>query len=232
MDANRAEHHINMEEIAGGWHKQDVAKAQRDLVIKELSNAEQVLPFAAFMRAMDIIRLTGGTLLDIGCGCGHYGVLCERLYPGIHYHGTDVSAAMIAEAKQLAPLGRFRVCEFNDNEFGTFDIVLISQVVETMDDPPAMLKLALDNVARYVILNRIRITDKESHRIEETTYCGNIGQDWLWNMEEIEAIIAQYGKVLDRSIWDNENQATFVIERVEDGEPTIRSCCGDSCACS
>lgn len=201
-----------MQAIAGGWHTIEVARAQRDLVLNELSHADRVAPYIGFTWAMDIIGLKEGKLLDVGCGCGHYGVLCERLYPGIHYHGTDASAAMISEAKQLAPLGMFRVCEFRDNEFGTFDTVLLSQVVELMDDPPAMLRLALDSAERYIILNRIRLTNEPSHRITEPTYCGNVGNEWLWNITEIEAIVKEYGKILDKSVWDNGNEATFVVQ--------------------
>ncbi len=69
-------------------------------------------------------------LLDVGCGVGHYGVLCEKYYPRLQYYGTDASAAMIEQAKLLVPLGYLDVLEFRENYPGDFDIVLASQAIE------------------------------------------------------------------------------------------------------
>lgn len=199
--------------ITGGWDRVDVAKAQLRLVTSELQNADHVLPFAEFVKAMEATGVAVGRLLDVGCGVGHYGVLCERHFPFIKYHGTDASAAIIAEAQLLAPLGVFEVREFADNDFEWFDIVLASQVIEIAGgDCFANLCLLLSRARHFVILNRIRLADnRPSYAITETTYCGCSGHEWLWNLDEIEHVILKYGKIIHRSIWDNGNQATFVI---------------------
>lgn len=201
--------------MLGGWDKTDVAQAQLTLVTTELANMDTVGPFIAFRCAMQQIGPPkGATLLDVGCGVGHYGVLCERYFPGVRYYGSDAYEPMIARARLLAPLGGFSVCEFTDNAFGAYDIVLISQVVEMMPDPPAMLRLALFRCEHTVILHRIRLTPDASHAIEETTYCGNVGHEWLWNMAELRALIADFGVVRHCSLWDN--LATMVIEVTHD----------------
>jgi 2-polyprenyl-3-methyl-5-hydroxy-6-metoxy-1,4-benzoquinol methylase len=182
--------------MIGGWDKADVADAQLALVTTELGHVDTVGPFIAFGWAMEqIAPPKGATLLDVGCGVGHYGALCERYWPGVLYYGSDAFEPMIARARLLAPLGGFSVCPFGDNAFGAYDIVLISQVVETMPDPPAMLRLALSLCLHTVILHRIRLTLDASHEIEETTYCGNVGHEWLWNMAELRALVADYGIV-------------------------------------
>lgn len=199
----------------GGWDKPDVAQAQLELVTMELSHMDNVGPFVAFRWAMEQIGPPkGAALLDVGCGCGHYGVLCERYFPGVYYYGSDAYAPMIERAELLAPLGGFSVCEFADNAFGAFDIVLISQVVEMLPDPPAMLRLALGRCKGIVILHRIRLTPDASHAIEETTYCGNVGCEWLWNMDELRALIDDYGIVRYCSLWAD--QATMVVEVQDD----------------
>ena len=71
-----------MTSIPGGWDRPEVAEAQRELVIGELCNAD-TLPFKAFVDAMNSEGLRTGSLLDVGCGVGHYGVLCERHLPAI-----------------------------------------------------------------------------------------------------------------------------------------------------
>lgn len=197
--------------ITGGWDRVDVAKAQLKLVTSELQDADHVLPFAEFVKAMEATGVTVGRLLDVGCGVGHYGVLCERHFPFIKYHGTDASAAIIVEAQLLAPLGVFEVREFADNDFEWFDIVLASQVIEIAGNCWQNLRLLLSRSKNFVILNRIRLTKEPSHPIEESTYCGCSGHEWLWNRSEIERVIWKYGEIVHRSIWDNGNQATFVI---------------------
>ena len=82
---------------------------------------------------------------------------------------------MIEQARLLVPLGRFSVREFHDNDFADYDIVLTGQTIEQTDDPPESLDWLLTHARRYIILNRIRLTAEESHRIIEGTYCGNIG---------------------------------------------------------
>lgn len=202
--------------IVGGWDRPEVAEAQRELVIRELSQDSMTVgPYAAFRWAMDTIGLERATLLDVGCGVGHYAVLCERFYPGVHYHGTDLSDIMTVYARLLAPLSTFSVCEFRDNRFEDFDIVLASQVVEMTDDPPGALDILLTRARRFVILNRIRLTIEVSHRIAEATYAGNMGQNWLWNLVRLTHFIEARAMIVARNDWAT-GHATFVIKRRDD----------------
>ena len=78
--------------IVGGWDRADVVAAQHALVMRELASDAEIGPYAAFRWAMGIINLEyRKSLLDAGCGVGHYGVLCDRFYPRVQYHGTDLS---------------------------------------------------------------------------------------------------------------------------------------------
>lgn len=225
-----------MGEIVGGWDRQDVARAQWSLVRQELkADPATIGPYAAFQWAMDIIGLKDATLLDVGCGVGHYAILCKRLYPDIRYHGTDISQAMIDQARQIAPLATFSVCDFKDNAFEDYDIILAGQVVEQLDNPPASLDLLLTLARRYIILNRIRLTHAaESHRIEETTYCGNMGRTWLWNREDIIQRIEEYAQIVAVNDWATD-QVTFVVKRREENDQPAELCgCANACtgACS
>lgn len=223
-----------MGKIVGGWDRPEVAQAQYDLVLKELSaDPATIGPYAAFLWAMGIvfaippdvlfleklyIEKRQSTLLDAGCGVGHYGVLCERFYPNTQYHGTDISQATIDQARQLAPLSTFSVCDFKDNDFGDYDIVLAGQTIEQLDDPPAMLDLLLMRARRYIILNRIRLTPDESHRIEEGTYCGEMGRTWLWNRADITRRIEKCAQIVAVNDWWATDQMTFVVKRRENDE--------------
>lgn len=190
--------------LNGRWDKPEVAVAQRDWILGELQDADHVQPFVAFDWAMRETHITGGTILDVGCGCGHYGILCERNYPYIVYYGTDASLAMIAQARVLAPLGHFSVKDFFQNDFDVFDIVLASQVIEFLPDRWAALECLLKHATGYVILNRIRLTPEPSHEIDEATYCGNMGREWLWNELELVTKISQFATVIGRYGFDSQ----------------------------
>lgn len=217
--------------IPGGWDQPAVAAAQRELVIRELSQDSMTVgPYAAFRWAMDTIGLERGSLLDAGCGTGGYGVLCERFYPGINYHGTDLSDIMTVYARLLAPLGTFSVCEFCANKFEDYDIVLTGQTVEQTDDPLGSLDILLTRARQYIILNRIRLTQETSHRIKEETYCSNVGRNWLWNLNEITQFIEARAVIVAQNIWATD-QVTFVVKRRENDERSELCGCADACAC-
>jgi len=204
-----------MDKIVGGWDLPEVAAAQHALVIRELTEhtTAPVGPYVAFRWAMDMIGLEYASLLDVGCGCGHYAVLCERFYPHVNYHGTDVSDPMTVYARQLAPLSTFSVCEFRDNKFGDYDIILASQVLEQLDFPLDALDTILLRARQYVILNRIRLTPDVSHRITEATYAGNVGRNWLWNLDDIMQRIEQRAKIVAINTELSANQVTIVARR-------------------
>ena len=204
-----------MDKIIGGWNLPEVAAAQHALVIQELTEdaTAPVGPYAAFRWAMDTIGMEYASLLDAGCGCGHYAVLCERFYPHVRYHGTDVSDPMTVYARQLAPLSTFSVCEFHDNRFGDYDIVLAGQVMEMMDDPPEALDFLLERARQWVILNRIRLTPDVSHRITEETYSGNMGHNWLWNLDDIIQRIERRAKIVSINTEWATDQVTIVARR-------------------
>lgn len=204
-----------MANIVGGWDLPQVAAAQYALVTQELMNESEIGPYAAFRWAMDIIGLERGSLLDVGCGVGHYAVLCERFYPAIRYHGTDLSDAMLVYARGLAPLATFSVCEFHDNKFADYDIILTGQTIEQTDDPPEALDWLLTHARRYVILNRIRLTPDESHRFVESTYCGQMGRTWLWNRADIIHRIEAHAQIVAVNDWWATDQMTLVLKALE-----------------
>lgn len=200
------------------WKKEEVARAQLELVTKQLGNPQAISPFAAFIRAMNGIALngislSGKSLLDVGCGVGHYGVICSKFFPQIEYHGVDYSRAMIAEAKKLCPTGKFRVKEFSDVNFWDYDIVFVGQVLEYLDNPWDGIDELFDEKHHgIVILHRLRLTEGVSHRIEsEPMYCGLTAQNYQWNLNELTNFIKlKYGKVIDVDLW--EGNATLTVQ--------------------
>ena len=199
--------------MIGGWDQDSVVQAQADWTEKELLSPQDVLPFRYFQRAMEQVGfLDGRTLLDVGCGVGHYGALCEKYYPGIRYVGTDASAAMIETASRLRPGLLFKQVQFEDNLFWGYEIVLLSQVLEMLEDPWMGLNQVLFKFTGYIIWNRIRLTPETSHSIEEQTYAGYTGRNYLWNLVEIRERLVPHFRVWEYP-WRRQDSMTILIHR-------------------
>jgi SAM-dependent methyltransferase len=177
------------------WKDPAVAAGQREVIIGELAAFRKAWPFVQFSRAMESILAMAPerieTLLDVGCGCGHYGRVLEMGFPWIEYNGCDFSPYMVEIAKEICPQGHIWQCAFEDVELQFADIVLLSQVVEYTKRPFESLK-RLREIPRWVILHKIRTTAKATHLINEATYAGHFEQCMLWNVTE-----------LSRQLWAN-----------------------------
>jgi ubiquinone/menaquinone biosynthesis C-methylase UbiE len=93
-------HERNADQIAywngpGGQHWTDRQQAQDTLLA---GVADILLDRAAVQAGMRII--------DVGCGCGATTIaFAQRVGPGGHVSGIDISAPMLARARQIAPAG-------------------------------------------------------------------------------------------------------------------------------
>lgn len=214
---------MNLSNIQNPWLLPEVARAQAELTHSQLAATFQgapPAPFAVFLRALYKTiehhpEIQHGTLLDVGCGVGHYGVLCERYFPDLIYIGSDFSIEMLRVAWTLAPQGRFIQRNFSANDFTIPDLILVGQVLEYTPNPIESLRWVLSQVKpnAHVILHRLRISIKESHIVQETTYCNYRSQNFVWNQDELLEICVPYGRVGFMEVWDKTN-LTLVIEKM------------------
>lgn len=205
-----------MTEPQSSWILPAVADGHTQLALQELQQDPQTVdPFKYFIQAMEFIQPTPGmTILDVGCGAGAYGELCDRLFPGLIYTGTDFSAPMIANAQMIsAQPERFAVREFYANNFSAYDIVLASSVIEYARQFDG-LRFLLEHARHWVILHRLRLTDGPSHAFDEPTYAGQSARHFIWNAEEIVRMpcIRYLPDSTWRSIlWERGDHATMVM---------------------
>lgn len=200
------------------WQRTDVALAQRKLVLQQLDEEQTCPPFQAFRRAMDfllsteeLLRVRGGGMLEVGCGVGHYGVLVERHYPTLSYFGSDLSMAMV-ENSLLEP-SQVTCCFFEENDFSTFHIVLLSQVLEMLEHPDLALELALQRLraGSYLILHRLRWQRAPARSLQEETYCGYMARNYVWNIEDLLPRLRVFGTVRYLDRW--ETNATLLFQK-------------------
>lgn len=187
------------------WLKPDVAEAQYELVKKELSGPWPKV-YKAFVKDINYIGANNiKALLDVGCGAGHYGVICAQEWPDLNYTGTDASEHMVKIAQEMVPTGKFECREFFNHDFGAYDVVFASGVMEYTASAWDALDFLLETAQDFVILHRLHLTDSESHEVVEPTYCGNFVKKMHWNEREIRETIVDWDyTVVYESRWDDQ----------------------------
>lgn len=201
----------------GGWHSPAVAAGQYAVVEAELEQPpERVPPYAAFLRAIDLIDARmphGASLLDVGCGVGHYCTLLRRHRPGavIRYYGTDSSLAMIAVARMREPDGYFEHLPIDANRYNAYDIVLMGLVAEVTENPVGFIAQAIMETRGWLIWHRVRLA-AHSGFIDEPTYAGHRGKIWLWAEADVRAILGDANRPVQVMPWpERDDHLTIVM---------------------
>src|SRR5256886_11102439 len=115
-----AGHDLNADQIAywngpGGQHWTERQQVQDTL----LAPVSDILIDRAKPRA-------GERIVDVGCGCGATTIaFAQKVGPTGHVYGIDVSAPMLARARQIAPAGMpvdFALAEATRYPFGSANL--------------------------------------------------------------------------------------------------------------
>ena len=89
------------------------------------------------------------SVLDAGCGQGHFARFYRKEYPASTYAGVDISERAVTYLQQTIADGEFRVadlCAWDDCDGRTFDIVQSVDVLHLILDDDAMMR-ALANLS-------------------------------------------------------------------------------------
>jgi SAM-dependent methyltransferase len=102
--------------------------------------------------ALGRTRDGGWSVLDAGCGQGHFARFYRAEYPKTSYLGLDISERAVTHLQHAIPDAEFHVanlCAWSDPRGRTFDVVQSVEVLHLILDDDAML-CALGNIARAV----------------------------------------------------------------------------------
>lgn len=197
---------VSLGRLDGGWDLPEVAAAQAQLISAELGQApEGIAPYAAFLRALDTCKPRyGASLLDVGCGVGHYATLLRLHRPelALAYVGMDHSEAMIEIAERREPQSPFIVRGIEQTDYSGYDLILHSVAAEVSTNTLALIACLLKESAHaFLIWNRIRLTGSGSGYIDEPTYAGHSGPIWIWNRRDLIGLLNLTGRRYILQAW-------------------------------
>ena len=108
----------------------------------------------ALRRAIDAAGFTrdrAWSVLDAGCGQGHFARFYRDEYPSCSYLGLDISERVVAYLQRSIPDAEFRVADlsaWDDPDGRTFDIVQSVEVLHLILDDDAMMRALCDFAKR------------------------------------------------------------------------------------
>lgn len=137
------------------WGPLDRIRTSYDVVAeryaRELADDMVTRPLerGLFLSFAELCRATGtGTIGDVGCGPGH--VTKHLVELGLDVHGIDVSVAMISQAKEKFPAGRFDVASMFELPIGNGGWLGAVSLYTTLHFDAGQRALAFTELARVV----------------------------------------------------------------------------------
>lgn len=196
------------------WQESRVAEQMGALAQQHLGMPDWKahLPFKYFLQALE--HVSGQTFLDMGCGVGHYSEILERIYSGFCYTGIDFSEAMIEEGRRRWPGRTFQVGDALSFDYSPYDVVMVSSVIEIMEDWLDAVEALGRTVRGQLLLHRIRICEGPTRRADSFGYPAQPTYTWTHNEGELLDTFSALGfDVVWNVRWDELGMATYVLEK-------------------
>lgn len=95
-------------------------------------------------------------ILEAGCGEGHLASILLNSFVNVNYTGFDIDKEMIQQAKDLMPSAKFNVgsiYELDTYKQEEFDLCLVSEVLEHLDEPQKALRLLSELSSEYYLFS-------------------------------------------------------------------------------
>lgn len=88
------------------------------------------------------------SILDVGCGYGHFLAMLKEKYPGVKLYGCDLEKEDLSYAKADLPSAEFFQGDFLDLELKPVNLVTMLDVVEHAPNPKLMIRKAASLIGR------------------------------------------------------------------------------------
>lgn len=110
--------------------------------------------------------VTARRVLDLGCGIGEVARSIAARIPGVQVTGVDSDPEILAKAKDLPTPGNLRFVLANATQElpeGPWDAVILSNVLEHIDQRIAFLKAVVDKARPQCLLVRVPLFERHWH---------------------------------------------------------------------
>jgi SAM-dependent methyltransferase len=158
---------MNLNTIITEWKNKDIPEQQLKLNKYELEN-NYPSHWSIFIYLINVIKNNENnfedyTLFDLGCGVGTtYKLLCNNKI-NCKYIGYDFSEHMISLAKKEWNYEHFYVKDIYElSNINTNNILYCTGLLDILPDGNKGLKHLLQLKVKYIILNRINISEEET----------------------------------------------------------------------
>jgi ubiquinone/menaquinone biosynthesis C-methylase UbiE len=144
-------------------------------------------------------RHAGQAVLDLGCGYGAYSI--DLSSKGFRCTGCDINLDYLRKASQhgLPVVAANSALPFPD---GSFDTVLLFEVIEHVSSPETLLKEAFRVARKNVLVTVPNVEDIERLKSNDVTYAHMLSSDHVnfFDVASLTRLLAQFGQnvVVDR----------------------------------
>lgn len=199
---------------------------QRHLGLPPEILSTSALPWEGVAMAVEELRLApGGTLLDLACGRGDYGIeIATRA--AVRLIGVDFSAEAVRQARErstrLATSAEFRVglLDATGLEDGCVDAVLCVDSIQFAIDPPAAYAEMLRVLAPggRIMITSWEPTDSESDRLPDRLRGVDLGTGLSGaGFTDIVVVERPDWRALERGMWEE------AVALTPGDDPALRS---------
>ena len=136
---------------------------QLALNLKEFDNHPS--HWSYFIDCVSAIKKKINRVVDVGCGIGAYYALCKKHFPELKYVGIDYSPYAISLAMTHWNHTSFLTLDYKElspRYFTSSDLLVANALCDVLDNGDECLDFILGLDVPYVMLQRVKLTDKPS----------------------------------------------------------------------
>ena len=170
-----------------------------------------------FIKSLDFLTLKHNVnrIVDIGCGAGVYSELARRHFPRLSYLGYDYSENALQVAKKSWPDSKFKLGKYQDlssSDFNEGDVLVANGLLDILPNGDKALERLLSLSCKFVILQRINITEAVSSHNVYRAYDVIETYEYHHNITVFSNLLNQYGySCKDDEYIDSPNTAINVL---------------------
>lgn len=145
------------------WEHWSSKKWYGDLMYRRATGLEPEMEQAKQMRQI-VKKLSFKSVLDVGCGCGHFVYSLDKINKPYQYLGTDIVKSYVELAKKCfvnRPNIKFKIGNiFNLKKFGKHDLVLCYMVLPFIPNWQKAVKNLAQATRKYCLIRTMLDEDK------------------------------------------------------------------------